>query len=488
MNKIIIILVIFVMLFSGFTLLENSQTNNFYENKINTNNFISSNSPIYNLTIYIHNSPAGNGYYQQLFNFNSTSYFINNLNQNASNFYISYENGTLIYSWIQNWNFTTKNLSVWSKLQNGTKVIMIEIFNQNTNLLSANGFIGLAPQYSSTYGAVDNGKMVFPFYEDFKSGILKNFSTNYAQYLTFNDGLKILDGNSSLTVLSNISQGNSGTVLWNGEFNTGTSSNSVSQGTGTTGSLYLGVQFIGNSVFAFNYYNGSTAPENIIFQNTGQTGSDNNFSTNTFQNYAVSVNTTKGNTYQMAYLNNILQDTEWKDGYTSTGVFGFFTQQTSVAYEIWHYMAEINMPMKSMPTYTTSSTPIMFTYHIQIKSFSNQNSIKNCFKYNNNVYNSLVNTISFTNSSKFTFSLYPQNYTIFNTSYLTNTTVIHIQENQYSSANFINYYYNISISYYSKTSTPINYYSPPNYYFTIGIIIFLLIGGLIIYTKIRNGD
>ena len=36
----------------------------------------------------------------------------------------------------------------------------------------------------------------------------------------------------------------------------------------------------------------------------------------------------------------------------NSGSFGFFTQQTSVAYMVWHYIAEIQMPMKSMPTFT----------------------------------------------------------------------------------------------------------------------------------------
>ena len=192
---------------------------------------------------------------------------------------------------------------------------------------------------------------------------------------------------------------------------------------------------------------------------------------------------------QSAIINQSLLISTKYNGIYSNGIYiQFFNGGSSTNTLTIHIEYAIQMNYLVMPSFFTSTTPIMFTYHVQVKSFNNQYSIKNCFKYNNNVYNSLVNTISFTNSSKFTFSLYPQNYTIFNTSYLTNTSIINIQENQYTASNFINYYYNVSVSYYSKTTTPISYYTPPNYYFTIGIIIFLLIGGLIIYSKIRNSD
>ena len=464
MNKIIIILVIFVMLFSGFTLLENSQTNNFYENKINTNNFISSNSPIYNLTIYIHNSPAGNGYYQQLFNFNSTSYFINNLNQNASNFYISYENGTLIYSWIQNWNFTTKNLTIWSKLQNGTKVIMIEIFNQNTNLLSATGYLGEAPQLSATWGEYNNYADVGLIYipATTETMLLNGYTGNGPTFSL--RGYLQSWANNQTTMWANDTLVSGDYPGWYGPYYHEPSGSFYTlfelKLTGTTS--YITVDHIQDS-----FANSAT------FTYTNITGA---------------------NQWKLYSLNgaiNLTTSTEEYRGGIINGPAEFATMEFRGIYIAYYSGNPTNNSasptIATMPTFTTS-TQIMFTYHIQIKSFNNQNIIKNCFKYNNNVYNSITNTFIFSNSSKFIFSILPQNYTILNTSYLTNTSIINIKQNQYTSANFINYYYNISISYFSKTSTPINYYSPPNYYFTIGIIIFLLIGGLIIYTKIRNGD
>ena len=108
-------------------------------------------------------------------------------------------------------------------------------------------------------------------------------------YTTVSNGLKILDGNSGLTVLSNISQSENSTVIWNGEYNTGTASTTDSQGS-TAGSLYLGFEFLGTTGLEFYWVNTTANPAigNFLSAST-RNGTDANFLTNTFQNYMISL-------------------------------------------------------------------------------------------------------------------------------------------------------------------------------------------------------
>ncbi len=283
-------------------------------------------------------------HYQQLLTFSNPSNY--GINSQGSNFYITYTNGTPVYSWIQSIN--SSDLVVWSKLPFGTSSVNLEVFPTFENLLSANGYLG----YNTTYF---NAPKVFPFAHDFRSGVLKGFTTYYPSALSFGSyGLKILDISSSLTVFSNISEPWNSMVLWAGSFDTGTLSNSISQGS-TSGTLYLSFQFLGNIAVAFNWYNKTTNPEVLFYGNTGSSGSAVNYKTNTYQEYSVSLNESNGNIYEYGYLNNIYQQYAYKDNFTSTGSFGFFTQQTSVAYEIWNYVIEMNETMNSMPTFTIGS-------------------------------------------------------------------------------------------------------------------------------------
>ena len=432
---------------------------------------ITANSPtIQNTTFTLSNTPSGSGYYQQLLTIPLTS----SINPRIGNFYFTTGN-TELYAWVQSYN--TSDMSVWIKTPNGTSAITM-YSGFPSGFYSSNGYVGLAPQLSPTYAEYDNGKMVFPFYEDFKSGILKNFTTNYAQYLTFNDGLKILDGNSSLTVLSNISQGNSGTVLWNGEFNTGTSSTTVSQGT-TTGALYLGFQFTGNIANGFIWLNATAHPTQFMYDNSFSSGSNANYLTNTFQNYMVQTNeSANGTQYMGFYLNNSEQQNAYTYNRNYSGNFGFSTQQQSVAYEIWHYVAETSFLFSKMPTYNIE----LNTYNVNIKSFDKQsNSIHNYFFYNNSVYSANNNTFIFKNKTSFSeISLIPLNFS----SYFTEYKNITISQSQFINNNN-SYYYNLSIYYYNSNLNTVNPYDFTNYIYPISILVFLLFGGIVVFGSIK---
>ena len=291
---------------------------------------------------------TANGYYQQLITINNPSQY--GINTIGSNIQFVASNGTKEYAWIQSVNSTV--MQVWVKNFNASATIDMQVFPEFENLFSASGYLGEAPQLSTTYGQFDNGASVFPFYENFANNRLQGFGTNFPSALSFNDGLKILDINGDLTVFSNISTPYNNTVLWNGEFNTGTASSSFSQGT-TAGTLYLGFMFNGNdwNGNGFDWYNNTLHPQLILFGSNGSTGSDSNYLTNTFQNYMVQDNITiSGTTYMTSYLNNIQQQQQYRTGYVSEGQFGFFTQQTSVSYEVWHYVAEFNNTFSTMPT------------------------------------------------------------------------------------------------------------------------------------------
>ena len=472
-KHLMIIGIIGLFFLQNIILLEpQSHTNNNMD-KIIFNN-VSPSQLYYSYNISIHNSPSGNGYYQQLITLKN--YSIYNINSNGSNFYVAYENNTLIYSWIQNINKTV--ITLWSKILNGTSEIKIDVYNNKTNLFSANGHIGEAPQLSATYGAYFNAPLVFG----------KN---NVTDFLNLSETENMLD----MSVVTSSYYFSNGIVFPNGITSTNANTNTIASNLHyNENSVYLGTETMFNvstikvmrlgfgyaSYVANSYYLGGGSVSSLqVVNNTGSTFGYGSISAPNMTYFRVLENDTGNYPYVSAL------GTTAKSAITIANRPARAFIQLNAGYEKYQYLFVASVGSNGMPTFTISSQ-IMFTYHIQIKSFNNQNTIKNCFKYNNNVYNSITNTFIFSNSSKFIFRILPQNYTIFNTSYLTNTSIISIKQNQYTSANFINYYYNISISYYSKTSTPINYYSPPNYYFTIGIIIFLLIGGLIIYTKIRS--
>ena len=121
---------------------------------------IGSNSATYTAKISISNSPSGNGYYQQLITISDPAQY--GINPKGSNFEIVYSNGTPAYSWIQSINQGTQhNITVWSKLANGTSSVDLEVYPSFENLLSSTGYIGEAPQLSATYAQYDNGIYIF---------------------------------------------------------------------------------------------------------------------------------------------------------------------------------------------------------------------------------------------------------------------------------------------------------------------------------------
>ena len=162
---------------------------------------IGSNSATYTAKISISNSPSGNGYYQQEIIISNPSQY--GITAKGSNFEIVYSNGTPAYSWIQSINQGTQhNITVWSKLANGTSSVDLEVYPSFENMLSSNGYIGEAPQLSPTVNEYDNVKEVFAFGSAMNS--LSGFTLaggTSADYSFAEGGLVITD--SSFRAVSN---------------------------------------------------------------------------------------------------------------------------------------------------------------------------------------------------------------------------------------------------------------------------------------------
>jgi len=158
-NKIIVIIIAFILLFTINLTLNNSHAS------LNTLN------ALYNVPITIINSQniSTPNPYQQQITLNESEFkgFIV-YNGDFANFEFSYSNGTIIPAWIQQNN--SGNLIIWLKLHSinasSSIIIYLDIFSLNDNLLSNLGNIGIgeAPGLSEVYGEYDNGNYVFSIY------------------------------------------------------------------------------------------------------------------------------------------------------------------------------------------------------------------------------------------------------------------------------------------------------------------------------------
>jgi len=189
MNKIIVLFVVMVVLFTFNFVSDNSRANTI---------------SIYQIPITIYNSqnlstPAP--FQEPIYlNIQSINYAYNvNLIYNGSfaNFQFVYENGQTIPAWIENNNSGT--LLIWLKLPSikayGSMEIYLDIFPSNYNLLSDSGFFGIGenPLLSKKYAEYDDGSMVFDLYDNFAGSSLNG---NYWVYggsgsITVNNGVSL---------------------------------------------------------------------------------------------------------------------------------------------------------------------------------------------------------------------------------------------------------------------------------------------------------
>jgi hypothetical protein len=121
-----------------------------YSNKVTV---LQSANATHSYPITISSPPSGTGDYQQLITLSPSttghvpSYY--GINSQASNFQIALPNGTLLYTWIQNFNSTS--LTMWVKMPYGTSQVELQVLPSFENVLSATGYVGKSNSTSSNY-------------------------------------------------------------------------------------------------------------------------------------------------------------------------------------------------------------------------------------------------------------------------------------------------------------------------------------------------
>ena len=266
---------------------------------------------------------------------------------------------------------------------------MIEIFNQNINLLSANGHIGEAPQLSPTYAEWDNGFMVFSSGNDplYSGNLYWNFTSSAQSYYPIQKNETVGKG---FVIAGNITSIILGATVSGRQFNA---------------SLHTSL----NASFS-NFFIQTNGVSSGYYPMALTSG------TNTVSMYQKDANGAyeiNNNSYIQSSSNDFV-----------TMYYIFFTKTMA------------------MPTFTIE----LNIYNINIKSFDKQsNPIHNYFFYNNSVYSANNNTFIFKNKTSFSeISLIPLNFS----SYFTEYKNITISQSQFLNNNNNSYYsiFNIFIN------------------------------------------
>ena len=236
---------------------------------------------IHKFNITLTGVPSGTGYYQQLLTIDPSTYGINPQGSNVL-FYAS--NGTPVYAWLQSINSTSA--SFWIKNFNGSSTINMQVLPSFENLFSANGYLGEAPQLSSTYAEYDNGKYVFPVYYDFintTEAIGWGDSSGGAggENYIINDGLSWNVNNTTrffiLSPYFIYNQNNSiadeyvQSTVWELDFTVSSSVNGAIDWVGNSGNSYAHARVYGSTYGTNNVFNYETNLTNgqILGENLG---------------------------------------------------------------------------------------------------------------------------------------------------------------------------------------------------------------------------
>jgi hypothetical protein len=150
------------------------------------------------------NSPTAPSY-QQLLSFPSSTYQ-SSLTGNLMNLEFSFINGTLIQSWLmQNFSNTATDTPIWIRMHPSIAslnsiTIYADLASVNQNLLDG-VTVGAAANYSSIYGQMDTGNVVFTYSNNFNGITLTGDIANQ------NPLKLIITQNNSLSLRSNVLSG-----------------------------------------------------------------------------------------------------------------------------------------------------------------------------------------------------------------------------------------------------------------------------------------
>ena len=312
---------------------------------------------IHKFNITLTGVPTGTGTYQQLLTIDPAAYGIN---PQGSNVLFYDPNGTELYAWLQSINSTSA--SYWIKNFNGSSTINMQVLPSFENLFSATGYLGEAPQLSSTYGEYDNGKDIFPIYYNFATNTGNLLVPSGAIYsinngLNYSSNTTVLSSNALLTPFSpnwidyteieNVKVSGYGNSEGNGYVSfAGERANS-----GSTGyQSYVEAYSSGLDMYNYN----GTPGSGVVFS-----GINDNFFNVIWGSYSNSSSYVEYNnkiTYNLlATEPNNINNLQW---YTYSNY-----------YFILHYVAIAHISMPSMPTFTIGTgNSTAFTHEIILES------------------------------------------------------------------------------------------------------------------------
>jgi hypothetical protein len=152
--------------------------------------------------------PAGGAYFQVMVNVESAAYSSYEA-PNLSNLEFFFANGTVIPSWLESGASSSSTDTVYWLKAVGNQVTVFLGFGPKTADFMNGVTVGEAPQLSKVYGQLDNGALVFDFYDNF-AGPKLNSSWKLlgtAAY-SLDDGLQYEDNAfGSITTALNYSSG-----------------------------------------------------------------------------------------------------------------------------------------------------------------------------------------------------------------------------------------------------------------------------------------
>ena len=454
-KQIIVIAIASIMIFSGFLILISQSSSPLEKNKKIIFNDISSSNVNYNFS------------------------FLNSNNYNKSGIIIT--NNSI-------WYYSTVNYSVCGEnLQTGQDY----------------KFLNTLPIYRNQIQFDYELNYVYWLEPISATNVLKQIIVNYVNLNTFSETSYIWNEYTNGTIYSG------GIVLTNIGISSVVSSDNVTNSwvtyMFTTNFTNNATLYIGNSPYRMNLEGQS----NMILNLTYYQGP--------IFNYSVQSAIPTGNLYNFIQINKNLFSELVSPSSTSTNIMNFSSKTFSGTTGYLYYIPDVYFTNQIIPSlqyeyynmsnstlilpnvfikltnllqissldfspqfYLNTNYQISYTanFIININSFSGQGTqISNYY-----LYKGQITTKSYLNNS-LTLNILPLNYSV----YLWTKGHIIITQNDYTSKNGVNYYYNISIYYSSTAPTFQNPYNLTSYIFPMSVMLFLILGGIIIYGKFKYG-
>lgn len=232
-------------------------------------------------------------YQQQLFT--STAQYAPYARSGFENVVFFDTNGNQLYGWLE--GIVNKVARFWVKLPPNTSEFFIGFSTTQSNNFGVNNYVGEAGYLSTSYGTLDNGKLVFPYYENFQAGILSSdwgvmnvlFGLNQVPVYPYPGGMYLTGITSDQGIINNsvkltppyivelrFNSMMSSTLfvgVCDSPFSkTGTGSATGGAGTFYPTELHMGVGYVYYTMYAYSYFGGfGIAMSNYPLQQGGAT-------------------------------------------------------------------------------------------------------------------------------------------------------------------------------------------------------------------------